>query len=74
MCEVAGGMFKMTLWLEFKEIWDKDGWGQPRTVPSKIALCIYLVYIPFAVIGTILYMEIIQPCYNAVKQFFKKSK
>jgi hypothetical protein len=67
-------MFKMTAWQEFKEIWDRDGWGQPRTVLSKIAVCFYLVYVALFIMGVMIHVEIIEPCYNAVKQFFKKSK
>lgn len=64
----------MTPWQEFKQIWDYDGWGQPRTALSKVALCCYLVYIPVAVAAILIRTEILEPCYNAVKQSFKKSK
>jgi hypothetical protein len=62
----------MTSWQEFKDIWDTDGWGQPRTILSKIALCFYFVYVAAFIVVVMIQVEIIEPCYNAIKQFFKK--
>lgn len=56
----------MTLWQEFKQIWTTDGWGQPRTVPSKIALCFYVFGLSFVVAALFVYFEAIVPVYEKI--------
>ena len=30
---------------ELKQIWTTDGWGQPRTLVSKVALVFYIMFV-----------------------------
>jgi len=39
-----------TEWEEFKQIWAKDGFGQPRTAASKVALIIYCIPVAIAIL------------------------
>lgn len=48
----------MTAWEEFKQIWSTDGWGQPRTAASKVALIFYTIGVAVFAIGVIIWLNI----------------
>jgi hypothetical protein len=52
-------MFKMTPWQEFSEIWSTDGFGQPRTAASKVALIFYTAGLGIFMVSALVWFGIV---------------
>ena len=50
---------------ELKQIWTTDGWGQPRTAASKVALVFYIM-------GLGIFMASVLAWYGLADMFGKK--